>query len=537
MKGRRLSGFGKAVVASIFILVLFIIGSGGYLILNEMSNRIKTEKVQSVESNDSETFQASNNVEKQEEQQTNVAKVKKQQDIETEKISITLDEWIGWKSLLDANGGLTTQPGSIYEQLGINVEFIISNDATATSNMLIKGDTEGAGYTVNRYAFLNQKFKESNVPVKMVYITNFSNGGDGIISNADIKNVNDLVGKKIAIPEFSEAQTLVEWLLEVSDLTSAQKEEVRSNYILVETPDDAARVFFAGEADAAATWEPYLTQAQATNNARVFFSTKEATNLILDGLVFREDFLANHDEEVQKLIDGALQASEMYTTEFEAIRGMPLFKEEGDESIIDMASGAKLATWKQNMSLLTDEAVTMFSDMSSIWLSIGEVANPNDAEKAFDSRYMEALSNKYMDLPQEEVVIFTEDARKTAEKKADTEALLTKSLTINFEGDSAVIKPESYRALNEFADIAKNLNGVYIQIEGNTADVGGGPQSGKGLSEKRAKAVALYLEAQDINPDRFIIIGNGASKPVVPNVDEASRSKNRRTDALFKSGE
>lgn len=529
----KLSASGKAVAVVFFILVFFIIGSLGYLGIKAVADK------QGIKIGGKEEATTTTTSESTEENiKSPVNTLENENDIaDREKISITLDEWIGWKSLLDANGGLTTKAGSIYDQMGLDVEFIISNDATASSNMLIKGDTAGAGYTVNRYAFLNQKFKDSKVAVKMVYITNFSNGGDGIISKSSMANVADLVGKKIAIPEFSEAQTLVEWLIEASDLTEEQKKEIRSNYILVETPDDAARVFFSGEADAAATWEPYLTQAQNTSDARVFFSTAEATNLILDGLVFREDFLSTHEQEVQKLIDGALQAAEMYTTDFVAIREMPLFAEETEESIIDMASGAKLATWNQNMSLLTDEAVTMFSDMSSIWLSIGEKANPNDSETAFDSKYMAELKEKYEDLPEEEVVVFTEEERKVAEEKPNEEALLTKALTINFAGDSAVIQSDSFEDLNDLAEIMKNLNGIYIQIVGNTADIGGGPNSGMSLSEDRANAVALYLEAQGINPERFIVIGVGASNPVATNDTEIGRSQNRRTDIFFKSGQ
>ncbi len=514
---KKINTAGKIVVGIILALIIFIVCSGVYLIANKVTTS-RNEEIPQI--NHTEQTPQTNNP-----------------SANAEKIIITLDEWIGWKSLLDANGGLTTKSGSIYDKMGLNVEFIISNDATASSNMLIKGDSVGSGYTVNRYAFLNQKFKDSKVAVKMVYITNFSNGGDGIISKSSMSNVTDLVGKKIAIPKFSEAQTLVEWLIEASDLTEDQKKSIRSNYILVDTPDDAARVFFSGEADAAATWEPYLTDAQNTAGARVFFDTSEATNLILDGLVFREDFLKTHSKEIEKLIDGALQAAAMYTTDFKAIREMSLFAELTEANIIDMASGAKLATWNQNMSLLTDEAITMFSDMSSIWLSIGEKANPNDAQTAFDSHYMEALSEKYSDEKDEEVVTFNEEDRNKAEEKDNTLALLSKSLTVNFGGDSAVIQADSYKALNEFAEIAKSLNGVYIQIEGNTADVGEGPQSGKTLSEERARAIALYLEAQGINPERFIIIGNGASNPKASNDTEEGRIQNRRTDIFFKSGQ
>ncbi|MBQ6908163.1 MAG: hypothetical protein IJQ28_07275, partial [Clostridia bacterium] len=40
-------------------------------------------------------------------------------------INLSLDEWIGWKSIIDANGGLSTQDGSIYDKLGIDVNISI----------------------------------------------------------------------------------------------------------------------------------------------------------------------------------------------------------------------------------------------------------------------------------------------------------------------------------------------------------------------------------------------------------------------------
>src|SRR5690606_18675263 len=110
---------------------------------------------------------------------------------------ISLDEWIGWKSVIDANGGLKTQNGSIFDQLGLEVELHIINDATQSSNALIKGEIDGAGYTVNRYAFLYPKFTENGVDVVMPFITNSSTGGDGIIAKSDIHGVEGLVGKKI----------------------------------------------------------------------------------------------------------------------------------------------------------------------------------------------------------------------------------------------------------------------------------------------------------------------------------------------------
>ena len=91
----------------------------------------------------------------------------------------------------------------------------------------------------------------------------------------------------------------------------------------------------------------------------------------------------------------------------------------------------------------------------------------------------------------------------------------------------------SYEDLNEFAKVAETLNGVYIQIEGNTAHVDGG-DNGIDFSYKRALSVAKYLQALGLDPDRFIIVGNGDTKPIADNETEEGRAANRRTEVYFK---
>ena len=186
-----------------------------------------------------------------------------------ETVRISLDEFIGWKSLIYANGGLITTTNSINARNGIKIQYVIENDATVSSDSLISGDLQGAGYTINRLSFLQSKFNETGMNVVMPYITNYSNGGDGIIAKSSITSVNDLVGAKIGVPEFSEAQTLVIWFVNNSNLSDDQKSEIIDNLVLFATADDTAKAFFAGQVDVAATWEPYLTQAQNMSDAHV----------------------------------------------------------------------------------------------------------------------------------------------------------------------------------------------------------------------------------------------------------------------------
>jgi NitT/TauT family transport system substrate-binding protein len=445
-------------------------------------------------------------------------------------INISLDEWIGWKSVIDANGGLTTKPGSIYDKLGIKVNISVVNEADKSSAALIKGDLDGAGYTVNRYAFLYPKFVENKVPVTMPYITNSSTGGDGIVAKKEIARVEDLVGKKVAVPRFSEAQTLVEWLLAKSDLTADQKKKIQ--FVYFDDHEQAAKAFFGGQVDAAATWQPFLSQAAENPGTHILFSTKSATNVILDGIVFRKDYLDSHKEQVQKLIEGSLMAQELYTKEFTAIKNtMPQFAGETNESIKGMTEDATLADQPTNLKLLSGLAQTLFIDMSNIWKGLGEKAMPQDSAKAFDASLIQALSGKF-DKATTIAPKFTEEQRQTAK---GSQALLTKKATIQFQvnSDEFVNKEQAYAALGEFINIAKIMDGTVIQIEGNTSSEGDAALN-KELSYKRARAISTYLKYQGIDPTRFVVVGNGPDKPVADNGSDAGREANRRTEIFFK---
>ena len=199
----------------------------------------------------------------------------------TNVINLSLDEWVGYATILQANGGLTTQPGSIYDKLGIKVNINIINDATQSSNALIKGELDGAGYTINRLAFLSSKFSNAKIDVVMPYITNYSNGGDGIIALSSINTIEDLVDARIGVPQFSESQAMIVWFVNQSNLSQEDKDKIISNLILFETPDEAAKAFFAGKIDVAGTWQPYLTQAENMTNSHILFSTANSTKLIM----------------------------------------------------------------------------------------------------------------------------------------------------------------------------------------------------------------------------------------------------------------
>ena len=457
----------------------------------------------------------------------------------TDTINISLDEWIGWKSILDSNGGTTTQPGSIYDQLGIKVNISIINDGTQSSNALINGDLDAAGYTINRTAFLSTKFKNAGINIIVPFVTNYSNGGDGIIASSNIKSVDDLVNARVGVPQFSEAHTLIVWFVNNSDLSKEDQKKIIDNLIFFDTPDEAAKAFFAGELDAAATWEPYLTQAESMSDAHALFTTKASTGLVMDEITFNKKFADEHPDVVNKFIQGALMAADMYTTDLSTIKKvMPMFSTATDEEILDNCAGAKLATWKDNVDLLNGNAKTIYTDMCDVWASIGESAEKDEVDAIFTDQYIQNLKGQFAEdaTSYDEKVVVSEE---NEEEVINAEAMLKKSASVQFIKSTAKFSDskEAKEQLDAFIKIAKVLDGSIIQVEGNTDP---NPISdpddklNKKLSKSRADTVKKYLVMNGIDADRIVTVGNGSSKPVADNDTEENRAKNRRTDISFK---
>lgn len=504
--------------AKILIMVLIVALVGGGVYAGVKTGIVKTSD---------ETVNTNNN------KTNNTSSSKNNVDVSNATINLSLDEWIGWKSIIDA------EAMGIYDDLGIDVNINVINDATQSSNALIKGDLNAAGYTINRTAFLSNKFTDAGVEIVMPLITNYSNGGDGIIAKSSITTVNDLVGAKIGVPEFSEAQTLVVWFVNNSSLTQAEKDEIINNLILFATPDEAAKAFFAGQIDVAATWEPYLTQAQNMSDCHILFSTASSSNLVMDGIVFRKDFADAHPEVIEKFVQGTLMASEYYETEFDAIKSMmPMFSTASNEDITANCVSAKLTTWKDNVDLLNGSARIMYTDMCEVWESIGEKTNVDIVDTLFDDSYLQAVSSNFSftEVSNTNKVTVTEENQQTI---VETEALLGGSASVTFVKNTAKFDDSASASaeLDKFIEIAKVLDGAIIEIAGNTdpnPDSDPLDEYNTKLSLQRAEAVKNYFIMNGISADRIVVVGNGSSNPIVENDTEEHRAMNRRTDVSFK---
>ena len=101
---------------------------------------------------------------------------------------------------------------------------------------------------------------------------------------------------------------------------------------------------------------------------------------------------------------------------------------------------------------------------------------------------------------------------------------------IRFYADTANMLPGEQEKLDKIAEILLRYRDRDILVGGHTA-LAGTAAGRQQLSEERAAVVADYLIAKEARtPDRVVVRGYGADKPVADNRTEEGRRKNRRVE-------
>ncbi|MEQ8660949.1 MAG: OmpA family protein [Gammaproteobacteria bacterium] len=102
---------------------------------------------------------------------------------------------------------------------------------------------------------------------------------------------------------------------------------------------------------------------------------------------------------------------------------------------------------------------------------------------------------------------------------------------VNFDYDSAKLRPESESVLDAAVTVLNENPSVHVRIEGHT-DSRGSDAYNRKLSERRAQSVVAYLVSRGIDAGRLSAIGYGESAPVAPNDTAENMYKNRRVELV-----
>jgi len=102
---------------------------------------------------------------------------------------------------------------------------------------------------------------------------------------------------------------------------------------------------------------------------------------------------------------------------------------------------------------------------------------------------------------------------------------------IHFDTDSARIRSDAYKLLNEYANALQSatLANAVLLVAGHTDSVGSARYN-LSLSQRRAQAVKDYLIARGVAANRLVAKGYGEDYPIAENATKSGRDVNRRSE-------
>jgi NitT/TauT family transport system substrate-binding protein len=443
--------------------------------------------------------------------------------------------WVGCVGGLAANGGLDTQPGSIFDKQGIKVSFKIIDDWTEGATALASNNVDVMLTTTDVWAKDYAKFKEKGFGAKAFLMVDWSRGADGVIGRDGIRRVEDLEGKSIAYAPYTPSHFLLWYGLAHSGLTRDQRDAIMSKAIHTKDGIEPATLFAQGKVDSAVAWDPDMSDAVSKRpGSKKFYDTRIADKLIADILVVSDDFLRDHPDTVKKFAEGWLRGVDYVNNDparaYNLIGGIKDFNMPADLAKT-MLQGVKLADYSENDAFfakpgqLSDYAniFGMAQDMYRELLQIKQ--RTQDIEATMTRQVLLALQNAF---PHHQIVEPTYDSNRITKNEMP---LLEKHSSINFEVNSAEISMDSRAIVDEIGVFMKAEN-TLVEIVGNT-DASGDRSRNIVLSQQRADAVKSYLiEKFSFPASRIGTRGVGPDKPL-PGADNATpegRQMNRRSD-------
>jgi len=100
---------------------------------------------------------------------------------------------------------------------------------------------------------------------------------------------------------------------------------------------------------------------------------------------------------------------------------------------------------------------------------------------------------------------------------------------VTFATDSSNLSPAFYNVLDSVGKVLDEFDKTVVEVAGHT-DSTGTDAYNQGLSERRAQAVAHYLQGRGVIPERLLVVGMGESRPVADNSTAQGRQLNRRVE-------
>lgn len=511
----RLTGFSKFLIT---LLIVGGIGGGLYYLANN------TEFGKNANNNNGNNSGTTGTTGKSGNNQTSDPDV----------IKVGVVTWGGYAGGQYFNEGFKASENSrYYKDYGIKVEFKVLDDFAASREAFKADQVNLLWATVDAFPTEVGNLKEFEPQI--VFQADWSRGGDAIVARRGINTVADLKGKKIAVALMSPSHSFLLWLLEAGDLKATDVE-------IVEAPNaiDAAAYFKAGRVDAAVVWSPDDEDCvNSVKGSKVLRSTKSASHIIADVFIAKKDYAEQNKEKLQKLFEGWMRGAAEINTNDASKRKAAKILADGlnmpEDYCYNAINNVRLCTYGDNVNFFNlngnyagVKGEDVYNKMAKVYQGLGYAENVPAWRLVANPALIRSTTSL---TGKEHLAEGAVEFKPPTQEMETAPAISSKKVTINFDSGSSTLSENAKQLIDiQFSEIAKAFGNARIRIEGNTDNVGNREQNIT-LSKRRAQAVADYLAREyKMDPNRFVVVGNGPDKPVADNNTPEGKAKNRRTD-------
>jgi NitT/TauT family transport system substrate-binding protein len=484
--------------------------------------------------------------------------------LEDNTIRFALNVWAGWAPIIYANNG--AQAGKIWttpDGQEFKVQLVLIDNPTQMLDAYVAGEVHIGWATVDMLPLFMERLVDregkpldSRVMPRVYQQVDWSNGGDGIVVREEIKQVNQLRGKTIALAQNSPSHYFALNMLVASGV---QPHEVSFKF----TGDafQAAALFASDPSiSACVSWAPDIYKLADTAGNRMLVDTATANRMIADVWFARADFAKDHPGLIEGLMRGIFDAMDALQDQAAKQQAAQLMSDVYNipaTSTIEMFADAYSTRWGDNYQFFVNQ--NYLANFERVWNnayylygSIRVIEKPKVSfDQVMDYTYIRKLGeeDKYKSQRVQAAVFAPRriDAGEAAEK-----SFLTATHYVHFFPNSAEVRKTVMRKNEEGKDVEElydpNIDFVLerigeqigqfelsrVVIEGHTDSSMQGQVDEDlvlELSQRRANAVAAALveKFEQLDRNRFQAIGMGWRRPADPD-DRLNHAKNRRVE-------
>lgn len=275
----------------------------------------------------------------------------------------------------------------IFKKNGVDVELVWFPVYTDSLTAVNTGKLDG---NLQTWSDLMAPLAEG-IDLKVVQVLDNSFGNDAIVAKPGIESVKDLKGKTVG----TELATVDHFmLLKALAMNGMTEKDIKYTNLTV---GDAAAAFIAGKIDAAAIWQPWISQIQREGKGKVIFSSADMPGLIPDIVVFHKKVLDERPADVQAVVKSYFEIVDFIrTNEDEAVAIMAKVVEQPPADYKAFMPGTKFFDLEQNLNAFAkrDDDSSLYGSGKTIaefLKSADQIKKVPDYGAALEPKFVEAL--------------------------------------------------------------------------------------------------------------------------------------------------